>query len=134
MKKSFRKFQPRIINYMSYKQISNEAFWKCLLEKVPKEVFVNNNDELLKFCDISLQVLNQHAPQEIKHTRHNHGKTTFKKYILKKIKALQYNLLRNKTKGNKILYNGRVNYCVSLLQTGYYKNLNVIFITIFKYN
>ena len=34
MKKSFRKFHPRLINYMSYKNFSNVAFRECLLEKL----------------------------------------------------------------------------------------------------
>ena len=36
MKKIFRKFQPRLINYRSYKNFSNEAFRECLLEKEGK--------------------------------------------------------------------------------------------------
>ena len=46
MKKSFRKFQPRLINCRSYKNFSNEAFRMCLLEKLSKEVFVNNDEGL----------------------------------------------------------------------------------------
>ena len=67
MKKSFRKFHPRLINYRSYKNFSNEAFRKCLLEKLSKEIFENNDEGLQRFCDINLQVLNQHAPQKIKY-------------------------------------------------------------------
>ena len=52
MKKSFRKFHPRLINYRSYKNFSNEAFRKCLLEKLSKDVFVNNDEGLQRFCDI----------------------------------------------------------------------------------
>ena len=40
MKKSFRKFYLRLINYRSYKNFSNEAFRELLLEKSSKEVFV----------------------------------------------------------------------------------------------
>ena len=67
MKKSFRKFHPRIINYRSYKNFSNEVFSECLLEKLSKEVFENNDEGLQRFCDLNLQVLNQHAPQKIKY-------------------------------------------------------------------
>ena len=71
MKKSFRKFHPRLINYRSYKNFSNEAFKECLLEKLSKEIFENNDGGLQRFSDINLQVLNQHAPQKIKYVRGN---------------------------------------------------------------
>ena len=46
MKKSFRKFHPRLINYRSYKNFSNEAFRECLLEKLSKEIFRSNDEGL----------------------------------------------------------------------------------------
>ena len=67
MKKSFRKFHPRLINYRSYKNFSNEAFRESSLEKLSKEVFVNNDEVPQRFCDVNLQVLNQHASQKIKY-------------------------------------------------------------------
>ena len=48
IKKSFRKFHPRLINYRSYNNFSNEALRKCLLEKLSKEVFVNNDESSVK--------------------------------------------------------------------------------------
>ena len=41
MKKSFKKFQPRIINYRSYKHFLNDTFRKDLIGKLSNE----------KFCD-----------------------------------------------------------------------------------
>ena len=38
MKKSFRKFNPRLINYRSYKNFSNEDFRECLLEKLSRGI------------------------------------------------------------------------------------------------
>ena len=58
MKMSFRKLQPRLVNYRSNKKFTNEAFRECLLEKLLKEVFVNNNGGLQMYCDINLQLLN----------------------------------------------------------------------------
>ena len=92
MKKSFRKFQPRLINYRSYKNFSNEAFRECLLEKLSKEIFEHNDDGLQRFCDINLQVLNQHAPQKIKYVRGNQMPFMTKqlsKEILKMVKTSQ---------------------------------------------
>ena len=68
MKKSFRKFQLWLKNHRSYKNFS-------------KDIFVNNDDELQRFCDIKLQLLNQHVPQKIKYVWGNqmpfHDKATF---------------------------------------------------------
>ena len=130
MKKSFRKFHPRLINYRSYKNFSNEAFRECLLEKLSKVIFENNDEGLQRFCDINLQVLNQHAPQKIKYVRGNQMPFMTKqlsKEIMKRSR-LRNNFLRNRTEENKILYNRQRNYCVYLLRkskTGYYENLNI---------
>ena len=67
MKKSFQHLR---INYRSYKNFSNEAF-RYLLEKLSKEVLVNNDDRFQRFCDINLKVLNKHAPQKIRYVRGN---------------------------------------------------------------
>ena len=130
MKKSFRKFHPRLINYRSYKNFSNEAFRECLLQKLLKEIFENNDEGLQRFCDINLQVLNQLAPQIIKHVRGNQMPLMTKqlsKEIIKRSR-LRNNFLRNRTEENKIICNSQRNYCVSLLRKskrGYYENLNI---------
>ena len=130
LKKNFRKFHPRLINYRYYKNFSNEAFRECLLEKLSKEIFENNDEGLQRFCDINLQVLNQHAPQKIKYVRGNQM-TFMTKQLSKEImkrSRLRNNFLRNRTEENKILYNRQRNYCVSLLRKskrGYYENLNI---------
>ena len=106
-KKSFRKFHPRIINYRSYKNFSNEAFRECLLEKHLNEVFENNDKGLQRFFDINLQVLNQHAPQKIKYVRGNQMPFITKqlsKEIMKRSR-LRNNFLRSRTEENKIPYN-----------------------------
>ena len=71
IKWGFRKFQPWLINYSSYKNFSNEAFRVCSLEKSSRKLFVNNADRLKTFCDINLQVPNQHAAQKINYVRGN---------------------------------------------------------------
>ena len=42
MKKSVKKFQPRIINYRSYKHFSNDTFRKDLIDKLSNEKFVTS--------------------------------------------------------------------------------------------
>ena len=66
MRKSFKKLQPRIINYRSYKNFSNEKFKSYLLNELRKEDFVNNDKSFEKFCNIVMNVLNKHAPRKKK--------------------------------------------------------------------
>ena len=117
MKKSFRKFQLWLKNHRSYKNFS-------------KEIFVNNDDELQRFCDIKLQLLNQHVPQKIKYVWGNqmpfHDKATF--WRNEEIR-LRSNFMGNRTeKKIKILYNRQKNYSASLLRKSkrrYYENANI---------
>ena len=44
MRKSFKNLQPKIINYRSNKNFSNRKFKSCLLNKLRKEDFVNNDE------------------------------------------------------------------------------------------
>ena len=71
MRKRFKKFQARVIHYRSYKYFSNEYFRKRLLEKLSKEVLVNNNNGFQRFCDINITTLNIHAPSKKKYARGN---------------------------------------------------------------
>ena len=80
-----------------------------------------------RFSDINLQVLNQHAPQKLKHVWGNQMPfmTNAFQEIMKRSR-LRNNFLRNKTKENKI--NRQRNCCVSLLRKskrGYYENLSI---------
>ena len=43
----------------------------CSLEKPSKKLFLNNDDGLKTFCDINLQVPNQHAAQKINYVQGN---------------------------------------------------------------
>ena len=53
MRKKIKKVRPRIINYRSFKHFSNEAFRISLEKKLSREVYVNNNDGLERFCKIT---------------------------------------------------------------------------------
>ena len=57
MRKSFKKYQPKTINYRSYKSLSNEKYRETLIENLSKENFINNDDGFRRFCHISLDVL-----------------------------------------------------------------------------
>ena len=71
LRKSFKKLQPKLIKYKSYKNFSNEAYRETLIKNLSKENFINNDDGFQRFCDISLNALNKHAPCKKKHVRGN---------------------------------------------------------------
>ena len=56
MRKSFERLQPRVINYRSYKNFSNEKFKSCLLNVLRKDFVntVNNDNKVLKSFVISV--------------------------------------------------------------------------------
>ena len=62
MRKEYRKFQPIIISYRSYKHFSSEKFRKNLSDNLSKVNLVNDVDGFQKFCDIVLETLNKHVP------------------------------------------------------------------------
>ena len=99
MTKSFTKFKAQLINYSSYKIFSNNAFRKCLLENHSKDVFVNNDYELQRLCNINIQVLIHDAPQKIKYVGDNQmpfmTKQLFKEILNRS--RLCINFLRNRT-------------------------------------
>ena len=57
LRKSFKKFQPKLIKYRSYKTFSNEAYRETLINNLSIENFINNDDGFQRFCDISLNAL-----------------------------------------------------------------------------
>ena len=71
MMKSFKKYQPKIINYGWYKNFSNEKYRETLIYNFSKENFINNDGCFQRFCHISLDALNKHALRKNKHARGN---------------------------------------------------------------
>ena len=49
MMKTFKIMHPRVINYRSYSDFSNETFRVSLIKNLSNEVFVNNDNGLEKF-------------------------------------------------------------------------------------
>ena len=118
MKKSFKKFQPRIINYRSYKHFSNDTFRKDLIDKLSNEELVINDDGLKRFCELSINILNKHAPRKKKYARGNQM-PFFTKQLSKEIMTrsrFRNKYLRNRNEDNRALYVKQRNYCVSLLR------------------
>ena len=80
MRESFKKYQPSIISYRSYKIFSNAAFRKTLLKKLSNENLVNNDNGFERICDISLETLNKHVPCKKTHARGNQYLSLIKTY------------------------------------------------------
>ena len=121
MVKSFKKLQPRIINYRLYKNL--------LIKWVNKSRFCQNDKGFEKICNISMKVLNKHAPQKKKIVRDNQMPFMTKHLSKEKLKRsrLRYRFLINKSLENWMPYTQQRNYCVSLLRktlVRYYANLN----------
>ena len=129
MKKSFKEFQPRIINYRSYKHFSNGTFRKDLIDKLSNEKFVINDDGFKRFCKLSVNVLNKHAPHKKKYVRGNQmpffAKELSKETITRS--RLHNKYLKNRNEENRAIYVKQRSYCVSLLRKSkkkYYENLD----------
>ena len=71
MRKTFKKMRPRVINYRSYRDFSNETFRVSPINNLLNEVFVNNEDGLQKFCKTTMDALNSFAPIKKKYVRGN---------------------------------------------------------------
>ena len=130
MRKSFKKLQPRIINYRPYKNFSNKKFKSCLLSELRKEDFVNNDKGFERLCIIRMKALNKHdAPRKKRFARGNQMRFVTK-YLSKEItkrSRLRNIFLKNMSVENRMLYTQQRNCCVSLLRKikiGYYANFN----------
>ena len=127
--KTFKKMRPSVINYRSYRNFSNETFRVSLINNLPSEVFVNNDDGLQKFCKTTMDTLNSFAPIKKKYARGNQM-PFMTKNLSKEIMTrsrLRNKYLKHKTEENRLLYTQQRNKCVSLLRKtkiNYYGNLN----------
>ena len=67
MRKSFKIYQPKTIDYKSYTNFPNEKYRETLINNLSKENFINNDDGFQRLCHISLDALNKHAIRKKKH-------------------------------------------------------------------
>ena len=94
-----------------------------------REVYVNNNDGLERFCKITMDTLNKVAPIKRKYARGNQMPFMTKE-LSKEIMArsrLRNKYLTDKTVENRLLYTQQRNKCVALLRNtkkNYYENLD----------
>ena len=130
MRKTFKKMHPRVINYRSYRDFSNETFRVSLINNLSSEVFVNNDDGLEKFYKITIYTLNSFALIKKKYARGNQISFMTKnlsKEIMTRLR-LRNKYLEHKTEENCLLYNNqqRNKYISRLRKTkiNYYGNLD----------
>ena len=117
MRKSFKKYQPKAITYRSYKNFSNEKYRENLINNLPKENFVNNDDDFQRFYHI-IDALSKHGPRKKMYARGNQM-PFFKKELSKAIMTrtkLQNIFLQKRGEENRIRYTKQRNFCVSLLK------------------
>ena len=106
MWKTFRKIRPRIINYRSYRDFSNETFKVSLINNLLNQVFVNNDDGLEKFCKITMDTLNSFAPIRKKYACGNQM-PFMTKNLSKEIMTrsrLRNKYLKHKTRKSSLIY------------------------------
>ena len=93
------------------------------------EKFVINDDGLRRFCGLSVNILNKHAPYNKSIARGNQM-PLFTKELSKEIMTrsrLRNKYLKNRNEENRAIYVKQRNYCVSLLRKSkkkYYENLD----------
>ena len=79
MRKKFKKIKPRIVNYRSHDNFSDEYYRKCLFNELKRENFVNNDRGSENLCDMSIKLLNKHAPIKNKYKRGNQIQNIYSK-------------------------------------------------------
>ena len=130
MRKNFKKIRLRVINYRFYRYFSNETFRVSLINNLPNESFVNNDDGLDKFCKTTMDTLNSFPPIKKKYAHYGNQMPFMTKSLSKEIMArsrLRNKYLKHKTEKNCLLYTQQSIKCVSLLRKtkiNYYENLD----------
>ena len=106
MRKTFKKMHPRVINYRSYIDFSNEAFRVFLINHLSNEVFVNDDDGLNIFCKTAMDTLNSFAPIKMKYVRGNQmpfmTKNLSKEIMTRSILRNKY--LKQRMQEHRLLY------------------------------
>ena len=134
LKSDFKKKDPILVNYRSYKHFDDLSFRTDLKHGLQTLDNVNMNYD--DFKDVFMKVLNLHAPMKKKYIRGNNApfmNQTLTKAFMHRSK-LKNKFNRNPTNENKRLYNQHRNYCVSLLKKEKNKYYNNLDLTIFNDN
>ena len=128
LKTFFRKKDPKIVNYRSYKKFNENLFRDELKNTLLNIDNANMNYD--EFKDIFMKILNKYAPRKKKCIRGNNApfmnKTLCKAFMHRSKLKNRFNKIP--TEDNKRLYKRQRNFCVSLLKKekrNYYNNLDL---------
>ena len=127
IKTTYKKSQPKIINYCSYKYFNNERFRE---EQIQIEANGNNCDESFQnFTSLCNVIVNKYAPQKKKYVRGNQSSfmnKTLSKAIMRRSK-LKNCFLKKRTEENRNNYVKQKNLCVTPLRKSkseFFRSLN----------
>ena len=129
MKTFYRKIEPRVINYLDYKSLSNEGFRGSLLENIKGKLSENSDKSFSNFINTCNNVLDKQLPKKKNYDRGNQSSfmnKTLPKAIMLRTK-LRNKFLENMSNENKTNYVKQRKHCVSLLRKTkreYYSNLD----------
>ena len=127
MKTSYKKSEPKIITYRSYKSFCNNNFREELRQVVSKRGNCDTNFK--RFISSCNKILDQHAPQKKKYLRGNQSpfmNKSLSKAIMLRSKFRNI-FLKNGTEENRRNYSKQRNLCVALLRKSkreYFGNLD----------
>ena len=132
MKSTFKKQQPKILNYRNYKCFNNVKFREELLQVIDEKGGRSIGCE--QFESLFLSTLNKHAPQKKRYVRANNSpfmtNELYKGIMVRS--RLRNKFLKLKTLESRDAYKRQRNYCVSLLRAtkkSFYENLDPNLIT-----
>ena len=106
MKTSYRKIEPRVINYRDYKPFSNEEFRESLLENLKGKSSGNSDQSFSNFVNTCNTALDKQLPKKKKYVRCNQSpfmNKTLSKAIMLRI-LLRNKFLKNRSNENKTNY------------------------------
>ena len=124
MKTTFKKSNPKMITYRSYKSFSNDRFREAL-----QQIECNENNCYSRFGNFISscnRILDEHAPQNKRYLRGNQS-PFINKTLVKAIMIRSNVFLKNKTEENRSNYSKQRNLSVTLLRKSkreYFGNLN----------
>ena len=117
MKTSYRKSQPKIIQYRNYKSFRNDIFRDSLQKIFPQNLGNSCDQDVNDFLTSCNKILDQYAPCKKKYVRGNHSpfmNKNWSKPIMLRTK-LRNIFLKNTTEENNDRYSEQKNLCVTLL-------------------
>ena len=128
LKTQFPKLKPKVVEYRSYKNFSNDTFRNELLNELSRCDI--RNLSFSKFTGTNMKLIDRLAPIKQRYVRSNQQPFINKK-VTKSImnrSRLRNRFLKNPSEENRKAYNRQRNYCVNLVRREkrkYFQNLNI---------